>query len=87
MNIKSHEGRGWDVMAMFIQEVQLKCFLMEKHSLELILQRIMKLFQEISAEGTSVIMVTHELDTIRFGNKVYQMDEGTLKEDIDAAIA
>ena len=47
----------------------------------------MKLFQEISAEGTSVIMVTHELDTIRFGNKVYQMDEGTLKEDIDAAIA
>lgn len=48
---------------------------------------IMKLFQKISDEGTAIIMVTHELDTIEFGDKVFQMDEGTLKENIDAAIA
>ena len=48
---------------------------------------IMKLFQEISGNGTSIIMVTHELDTIGFGNRVLQMDEGLLKEKIDAAIA
>lgn len=48
---------------------------------------IMKLFQEISGNGTSIIMVTHELDTIGYGNRVLQMDEGLLKETIDAAIA
>ena len=48
---------------------------------------IMNLFQEISGNGTSIIMVTHELDTIGFGNRVLQMDEGLLKEKIDAAIA
>lgn len=48
---------------------------------------IMKLFQEISGNGTSIIMVTHELDTIGYGNRVLQMDEGLLKEKIDAAIA
>ncbi len=48
---------------------------------------IMKLFQEISGNGTSIIMVTHELDTIGFGNRVLQMDEGLLKEKIDEAIA
>lgn len=48
---------------------------------------IMKLFQEISGNGTSIIMVTHELDTIGYGNRVLQMDEGLLKKKIDAAIA
>ena len=48
---------------------------------------IMKLFQEISGNGTSIIMVTHELDTIGYGNRVLQMDEGLLKKKIDAARA
>lgn len=48
---------------------------------------IMKLFQNISDNGTAIIMVTHEFDTIGFGNRVLQMDEGTLKEKTNAAIA
>lgn len=48
---------------------------------------IMKLFQNISDNGTAIIMVTHELDTIGFGNRVLQMDEGNLKEKTNAAIA
>ena len=48
---------------------------------------IMKLFQNISDNGTEIRMVTHEVETIGFGNRVLQMDEGTLKEKTNAAIA
>jgi putative ABC transport system ATP-binding protein len=39
---------------------------------------IMKLFKTIAAEGTAVLIVTHELDTINYGNKTYSMDAGNL---------
>jgi putative ABC transport system ATP-binding protein len=39
---------------------------------------IMKLFSAIAGEGTAVLIVTHELDTLNYGNKTYTMDEGNL---------
>jgi putative ABC transport system ATP-binding protein len=39
---------------------------------------IMKLFKAIAAEGTAVLIVTHELDTLDYGNKTYSMDAGNL---------
>jgi putative ABC transport system ATP-binding protein len=39
---------------------------------------IMDLFKRIAREGTAVLMVTHELDTLNYGNKTYLMDEGKL---------
>jgi putative ABC transport system ATP-binding protein len=39
---------------------------------------IMKLFKAIAAEGTAVLIVTHELDTLNYGNKTYSMDAGNL---------
>lgn len=39
---------------------------------------IMKLFSQISQNGTAILMVTHELDTVDYGNSVYVMDSGTL---------
>ena len=48
---------------------------------------IMKLFQKISSKGTAVIMVTHELDTLRFGNDIYRMDGGSISKEAENAIA
>ncbi len=39
---------------------------------------IMKLFVQISQNGTAILMVTHELDTVDFGTDVYTMDSGRL---------
>jgi putative ABC transport system ATP-binding protein len=39
---------------------------------------IMELFKHIAREGTAVLMVTHELDTLNYGDKIYTMDEGKL---------
>jgi putative ABC transport system ATP-binding protein len=39
---------------------------------------IMGLFSRIAEEGTAVLMVTHELDTLHYGNKTYVMDAGNL---------
>jgi putative ABC transport system ATP-binding protein len=39
---------------------------------------IMGLFSLIAGEGTAVLMVTHELDTLRYGNKIYSMSAGNL---------
>ena len=41
-------------------------------------ESIMKLFREIADEGTTVIAVTHELDTLSFGDKVYVIHNGVL---------
>jgi putative ABC transport system ATP-binding protein len=41
---------------------------------------IMELFRRIAAEGTAVLLVTHELDTLEYGNRVYTMDGGNLAE-------
>jgi putative ABC transport system ATP-binding protein len=39
---------------------------------------IMRLFSRIAEEGTAVLIVTHELDTLNYGNKTYSMDAGNL---------
>ncbi|MFP3090275.1 ABC transporter ATP-binding protein [Treponema sp. TIM-1] len=39
---------------------------------------IMGLFSRIAQEGTAVLIVTHELDTLDYGNKTYSMDAGNL---------
>jgi putative ABC transport system ATP-binding protein len=39
---------------------------------------IMRLFKVVAQEGTAVLIVTHELDTLDYGNKTYSMSEGTL---------
>ncbi|MDR1318342.1 MAG: ABC transporter ATP-binding protein [Treponema sp.] len=39
---------------------------------------IMTLFSRIAGEGTAVLIVTHELDTLAYGNKTYSMDAGNL---------
>jgi len=38
----------------------------------------MKLLSSIAQEGTAVLIVTHELDTLSYGNKTYVMDSGKL---------
>jgi putative ABC transport system ATP-binding protein len=38
----------------------------------------MQLFSRIAQEGTAVLIVTHELDTLDYGNKTYSMSEGNL---------
>ena len=39
---------------------------------------IMGLFGRIAGGGTAVLIVTHELDTLDYGNKTYSMDAGNL---------
>ncbi|MDR2444497.1 MAG: ABC transporter ATP-binding protein [Spirochaetaceae bacterium] len=39
---------------------------------------IMALFSRIAKEGTAVLLVTHELDTLSYGNRIYTMDAGNL---------
>jgi putative ABC transport system ATP-binding protein len=39
---------------------------------------IMGLFSRIAEEGTAVLIVTHELDTLDYGNKTYSMNAGNL---------
>ncbi|MDR2433557.1 MAG: ABC transporter ATP-binding protein [Treponema sp.] len=39
---------------------------------------IMNLFKAVAREGTAVLIVTHELDTLAYGNKTYLMDTGNL---------
>jgi putative ABC transport system ATP-binding protein len=39
---------------------------------------IMRLFSDIAREGTAVLIVTHELDTLGYGNRTYSMNAGSL---------
>ncbi|MDR2314477.1 MAG: ATP-binding cassette domain-containing protein, partial [Spirochaetaceae bacterium] len=41
-------------------------------------EEIMGLFSRIAREGTAVLIVTHELDTLNYGHKTYSMDAGNL---------
>ena len=41
-------------------------------------EEIMRLFREIANQGTTVIVVTHELDTLRYGDLTYSMEQGRL---------
>ena len=40
---------------------------------------IMALLSRIAGEGTAVLIVTHELDTLSYGKRVYTMDAGNLR--------
>ena len=44
-------------------------------------EEIMKLFREIANQGTTVIMVTHELDTLRYGDEIYRMESGSIQKE------
>lgn len=46
---------------------------------------IMDLLKKINSKGTALIIVTHELDILKYGNTLYQMEDGSLikKEDRD----
>ncbi len=41
-------------------------------------EEIMRLFREIADQGTTVIVVTHELETLRHGDLTYSMEQGRL---------
>ena len=43
---------------------------------------IMKLFSQFPSKRTAVLMVTHELDTVDYGNRIFKMDSGILAEQI-----
>ncbi|HOJ01931.1 MAG TPA: ABC transporter ATP-binding protein [Anaerolineaceae bacterium] len=45
-------------------------------------KEIMKLFARINKSGTTILIVTHELDTLEFGNRVLSMASGRLTEGI-----
>ncbi|WP_068454850.1 ABC transporter ATP-binding protein [Aedoeadaptatus pacaensis] len=39
---------------------------------------IMDLLKKINSKGTALILVTHELDILKYGNTLYQMEDGSL---------
>ncbi len=43
-------------------------------------KEVMELLKKINEKGTTVLVVTHELDTLKYGKKVYTMSEGILEE-------
>lgn len=43
-------------------------------------QEIMELFSRVNKSGTTLLIVTHELDTLKFGNRVLVMSSGVLTE-------
>jgi len=47
---------------------------------------IMKLLSDIAREGTAVLIVTHELDTLSYGNKTYSMSGGNLSPHLQGGL-
>ncbi len=43
-------------------------------------KEVMELLTRINEKGTTVLVVTHELDTLKYGKKVFTMSEGILTE-------
>lgn len=41
---------------------------------------IMELFRRAAQNGTAVLMVTHDLETVEYGNRTLTMDGGVLTE-------
>jgi putative ABC transport system ATP-binding protein len=39
---------------------------------------LMSLFSKIAREGTAVLIISHELDTLNYGNRTYSMNAGNL---------
>lgn len=42
---------------------------------------IMEAFKECASDGMSIIMVTHNMDTVKYSDTVYRMNNGTLKKE------
>ncbi|PID80045.1 MAG: hypothetical protein CSB19_01110 [Clostridiales bacterium] len=43
-------------------------------------KEVMQIFQKLNQNGTTLMLVTHELDTIDYTKKLYTMREGQLLE-------
>ncbi len=43
-------------------------------------KEVMEMFKRINEEGVSLILVSHELDLLSYGKKIYTMDEGRISE-------
>ena len=39
---------------------------------------VMKIFADLNSEGVTLLMVSHDLDTLKYGNKIYTMSGGNL---------
>ena len=42
--------------------------------------KVMEIFRDIASEGTAVIVVTHQKETLGYASRVYGMEQGSLKE-------
>ena len=42
--------------------------------------KVMNIFKDIASEGTAVIVVTHQKETLGYASRVLEMDQGSLKE-------
>ena len=42
--------------------------------------KVMEIFKNIASEGTAVIVVTHQKETLGYASKVYGMEQGSLKD-------
>ena len=42
--------------------------------------RVMEIFKNIASEGTAVIVVTHQKETLGYASRVYGMEQGSLKK-------
>lgn len=41
-------------------------------------REVLELLKKLNEEGTAIVMVTHERDVLKYGNKLYQMEAGKL---------
>ncbi|MBQ9434152.1 MAG: ABC transporter ATP-binding protein [Synergistaceae bacterium] len=41
---------------------------------------VMQIFSRINSEGTAILLVSHDLDNLRFGKRVFTMSDGVLSE-------
>ena len=45
--------------------------------------QVMKIFAEVNARGTAVIMATHDLRLVeRYGRRILRLDDGRIREDM-----
>lgn len=43
-------------------------------------REVMEIFSRINSEGTSILLVSHDLENLRYGKRVFTMSEGALTE-------